>query len=59
MKSMIGWLTAAAISASPCAWDTSQRELNERMNPTALLSQAAPAAHAANPSTPQDPPPTH
>lgn len=43
MKSMIGWLTAAAISASPCAWDTSQRELTERINPTTLLSQAVPA----------------
>lgn len=47
MKSMIGWLTAAAISASPCAWDTSQRELHERMLPTALLSQPAQqASHA-------------
>jgi hypothetical protein len=42
MKPLIGWLTAAAISASPCAWDTSQRELAERLQPTALLSSAAP-----------------
>lgn len=48
MKSMIGWLTAAAISASPCAWDTSQRELNERMQPTALAAQAAPGPHTTN-----------
>ena len=47
MKSMIGWLTAAAISASPCAWDTSQRELIERMQPTALTAQAAPGANTA------------
>ncbi|NUU04654.1 hypothetical protein [Herbaspirillum robiniae] len=51
MKSMIGWLTAAAISASPCAWDTSQRELAERMNPTALLSQATPSPAASSTPT--------
>lgn len=48
MKSMIGWLTAAAISASPCAWDTSQRELSERMQPTVLVAQAAPDPNTTN-----------
>lgn len=47
MKAVIGWLTAGAIFASPCAWDTSQRELLERLQPTSLASNI----HTTNPTT--------
>lgn len=49
MKTLIGWITAGAIFASPCAWDTSQRELLERMQTTSLPQGAATQVASAHP----------
>ncbi len=36
MRNLIGWLTALAISASPCAWDTHESANAGPLVPAAL-----------------------
>lgn len=40
MRTMIGWITALAISASPCAWDTHAPEQAQAAAVLAALSTA-------------------
>jgi hypothetical protein len=42
MKLLIGWITAATVLASPCAWDTSQRELLDRLKKSPAQAAALP-----------------
>ncbi|MCI1013597.1 hypothetical protein HWE04_07025 [Herbaspirillum sp. C7C2] len=52
MRTMIGWITALAISASPCAWDTHAPEQAQAAAALAALSTAAgkPAPSAGLPA---------